>query len=342
MARIQQSIEIGVPVHVVYNQMTQFEDYPQFLQDVEAVQQLDDTHLHWTTRMSNRTVEWDAEITEQQPDRCIAWRNVSGPQNAGKVEVQSTGADKARVTLTLEAEPAQVPGSPNGYGESEMTQRLQQDLARMKQFLESRGSETGAWRGEVHDARLASGHAQTSDAAQQRPAPAQTSSFAAGSEGWDGNEDPTQPVVSASVSTSNEANRDAAHTADSAHESGRNPSHLQSATPDSAAPTQVSQPTTSEYALSRSSDNEAEDRRYSVAEEVNFDQQSDAARHVGQMPEKGGAPGADAADAADAMRKSMQQNPESDAPAPGAAPASDSGDKAKLKQSLDKSVPPSE
>jgi uncharacterized membrane protein len=152
MATVQQSIEVKVPVHTAYNQLTQFEEYPRFMEDVESVRQLDDTHLHWTTKMANRPVEWDAEITEQEPDRCIAWHNTSGPTNAGKVEVQELGPDTAQVTFTLHSEPQQLPGSMSGYTEEELAQRLRQDLARLKDFIEAHGSETGGWRGEVHDA----------------------------------------------------------------------------------------------------------------------------------------------------------------------------------------------
>lgn len=225
MATIQHFIDIKVPVHTVYNQLTQFEDYPRFMEDVEAVQQLDDTHLHWKAIMSSRPVEWDAEITEQQPDRCIAWRNTSGPTSAGKVEVQSAGPDASRVTLTLEAVPAQASSGPSGgNGEAEMSRRLKQDLARLKEFIEARGSETGAWRGEVRDAQVTmrdrdakqqhgvetgqAGQATRQDLQEgQEPqgeggspgnSPVEMASYAAGSEGWSGEEDYTSPVVSSS------------------------------------------------------------------------------------------------------------------------------------------------
>lgn len=175
MARIQQSIDIKLPLHKVYQQLTQFEDYPRFMEEVEAVRRLDDTHLHWTTRMANRSVEWDAEITEQEPDRCIAWRNVSGPTNTGKVEVQAVGPDTARVTCTLESAPEQVPGSPAGNSEQEMAQRLRLDLARLKDLIEAPAAESGS----------------------ARTAPATTSGYAAGSEGFAGDEEPAAPVTSA-------------------------------------------------------------------------------------------------------------------------------------------------
>jgi hypothetical protein len=139
MATIQQSIEVKVPLHTAYNQLTKFENYPRFMEDVESVQQIDDTHLHWTTRMANRPVEWDAEITEREPGRYIAWHNTSGPTNTAKVEVRQLGPDTAQVTFTLHSEPEQVPGSMTGFTEQEMAQRLKQDLARLKDFIETGG-----------------------------------------------------------------------------------------------------------------------------------------------------------------------------------------------------------
>jgi len=212
MARIQQSIEIKVPVHAAYNQLTQFEEYPRFMEEVSTVQQLDDTHLHWTTSMSNRPIEWDAEITEQVPDRCIAWRNISGPTNLGMVEVQPIGTDASRVIFTLESKPEQVPGSAAGDSEEEMARRLRMDLARLKEFMESRVSETGAWRGEVHDTQLAMRDRDAGDSGRPamqpsdpqgergspRNSPVPTASYAAGSEGFSGEEEPAEPVTSAS------------------------------------------------------------------------------------------------------------------------------------------------
>jgi hypothetical protein len=198
---IQQSIDIKVPVHTAYNQLTQFEEYPRFMEEVQAVQQLDDTHLHWTTMMSNRPVEWDAEIIEQEPDRCIAWRNTSGPTNGGRVEVQSAGADASgaeasRVTFTLEAVLEQVPGSSAGNSEEELAQRLKLDLARLKDFIEARGAETGAWRGEIHDAQETAPDSNAQAPAGQGSAPSPAVAYAAGSEGFSGDEEPTAPVTS--------------------------------------------------------------------------------------------------------------------------------------------------
>lgn len=197
MATVQQSIEINVPVHVLYNQLTQFEDYPSFMDDVKAVRQIDDTHMHWMTMMANRPVEWDAEITEQEPGRCIAWQNTSGPANGGRIDVQPVGADASCVTFTLQSMPEQVPGSMAGESEDEMAQRLKFDLVRLKDLLESRDFATGARHGEVREAEAA---------ARDRDAPIPTSSYAAGSEGFAGEEEPSAPVTSASRSAANQRN----------------------------------------------------------------------------------------------------------------------------------------
>lgn len=146
MATIQQSIEINVPVHAAYSKLTRFEEYPRFMQDIEAVKQLDDTHLHWSAKMSDRNMEWDSEITEQRLDRCIAWRNLDNPQSAGKVELQEMGQDKASVTLTMECEPEHMLASRDGNAENAMIRRVREDLARFKKLVETRDAESGDWR----------------------------------------------------------------------------------------------------------------------------------------------------------------------------------------------------
>ncbi|HJV81202.1 SRPBCC family protein [Noviherbaspirillum sp.] len=151
MTRIQQSIEVGVPLHAAYQQLTCFEDYPRFMQDVDTVRQLDDTHLHWSSKLSYQTMEWDAEITEQQPDRCIAWRNTSGPSNAGRLELQAVGAAKARVTLTMECEPNTLLAAPDGNTEAMMAHRLEQDLACFKAYVEGREAGNGVPAGAVKE-----------------------------------------------------------------------------------------------------------------------------------------------------------------------------------------------
>jgi hypothetical protein len=315
MATIQQSIEINVPVHAVYDQLTRFEDYPRFMEEVETVQQLDDTHLHWKTIMSNRSVEWDAEISELEADRCIAWHNTSGPANAGKVELQPAGPDASRVTFTLQAEPQQVPGSSAGSSEQEMARRLKLDLARLKDLIETRGRGTaasdradrdGAGKPAGSDVSQAAGQQQESKQSElERPgrsAPVPASSHAAGSEGWAGDEDPIAPVLSASGSAAEQRN-DSAGSVPAAQAPSPSPSGAGSDSP------QDNESTQSDYSLSKSADDRsADDGRFSVAEEVNLDQQSDAVRHVGQMPRDTTAEHHGGTAASDAMGKAMRRD----------------------------------
>jgi hypothetical protein len=146
MARISQSVEIKAPVHVAYNQLTQFEDYPRFMEEVESARQTDDTHVHWTTRAGSGSHDWDSEIIEQQPDRCIAWRNMGGPVTTGRMDVEQAGPDASRVTFTIEAA---VDGAAQA-AEGALAQQIGSDLQRLKQMIESSGDASGAWRGEVH------------------------------------------------------------------------------------------------------------------------------------------------------------------------------------------------
>jgi uncharacterized membrane protein len=143
MARIQHSIEIGVPVHAVYQQLVHFEDYPRFMQEVDTVRRLDSAHLHWATNMSYQTMEWDAEITEQLPDRCIAWRNVGGPIEAERIELQPLGPGKARVTMTIDCDPLQLIPAQNGNADLAVEERLRENLERFKVYVEANGAEAG-------------------------------------------------------------------------------------------------------------------------------------------------------------------------------------------------------
>jgi uncharacterized membrane protein len=136
VATIQQSIEVNVPVHALYEQLSRFEDYPQFLDNVERVQQIDDTRLHWTTKMANRPVEWDATITKQEADRCIAWEDVSGMSSDCRIEVQALSEESSKATITLEAEPGQFPGLVTGERAEEMKQQLGEAMEKLKDFVE--------------------------------------------------------------------------------------------------------------------------------------------------------------------------------------------------------------
>ena len=149
MAEVNESIEVNVPVSTAYNQWTQFESFPQFMEGVESVAQTDDTHLHWVAEVGGKRHVWDAEITEQVPDRRIAWRSVDGKGISGIVTFEALGADRTRVDVQMSWETeglVESLGSALGVD----SRRVKGDLDRFKELIESQGVESGAWRGEVH------------------------------------------------------------------------------------------------------------------------------------------------------------------------------------------------
>ena len=149
METIRESIEVDVPISTAYNQWTQFEEFPQFMEGVESVKQLDDTHLHWVAEIGGKRREWQAEIVEQKPDQKIAWHAVDGNGPNGVVEFEQLGEDKTLITVEMAYEPEGVTeqlGAKVGID----SRQVGRDLERFKQLIESRGVESGAWRGEVH------------------------------------------------------------------------------------------------------------------------------------------------------------------------------------------------
>src|SRR3954447_13200691 len=154
MSTIEESIEVQVPLHTAYNQWTQFEEFPRFMEGVERIDQLDDTRLHWVAEIGGKKQEWDAVITEQRPDERVAWTSTTGATNAGVVTFHRISDDTTRVMVQMEYEPE---GFVESVGDAlgVAKRRTKGDLERFKEFIESRGSETGAWRGEVNQQRTA-------------------------------------------------------------------------------------------------------------------------------------------------------------------------------------------
>src|SRR3954453_6991453 len=144
---IDESIEVNVPVSVAYNQWTQFEDFPLFMEGVDHVQQVDDTRLHWVANVAGKKAEWDAKILEQHPDRQISWISEDGKKTRGTVSFEPRGDTKTlvRLSMSYQAYPLAAVGSAAGLD----SRRIKGDLGRFKELIESRGSESGAWRGEV-------------------------------------------------------------------------------------------------------------------------------------------------------------------------------------------------
>ncbi|GGQ08944.1 SRPBCC family protein [Streptomyces roseolilacinus] len=149
MSKVKETVEVEVPVRTAYNQWTQFEEFPNFMEGVEEVTQLDDRHNHWTTKIGGVRREFDTEIIDQLPDERIAWRTVSGDtQQKGVVSFQRVDETHTRVELVMDVE-------PTGLAEkaADMTgtidRRVKGDMRRFKEYIETRGGETGGWRGRV-------------------------------------------------------------------------------------------------------------------------------------------------------------------------------------------------
>ena len=145
---IEESIEVEVPLRTAYNQWTQFEEFPRFMDGVEEIRQLDDTHVHWVAEFGGSRHEWDAEITEQKPDERVAWRNVDGKDNAGVVTFHRLDDTHTRVMVQMDFVPEGIK-EKLGDALGAPDRRVQGDLERFKEMIEARGRETGAWRGEV-------------------------------------------------------------------------------------------------------------------------------------------------------------------------------------------------
>src|SRR6478672_12269731 len=156
MTTVEKSIDINVPLHAAYNQWTQFEEFPNFMEGGESVRQLDDSHLHWRAKVGGNEKEWDAIINEQIPDERITWHSISGAENAGEVQFHPVDGDKTRVTLRLGYDPEgfiENIGDKLGF----VSRQVDNDLEHFKEFVEERGSATGGWRGEVHKGEPQSG-----------------------------------------------------------------------------------------------------------------------------------------------------------------------------------------
>ncbi len=151
MKTITKSIEVGVPLATAYDQWTQFEEFPRFMEGVESIEQVSDRQTHWVTRIGGVKREFDAEIVVQKPEHGVSWHATTGTQHSGKVTFAAVSPDRTAVTLTMQWD-------PQGFLESAgdalgiVDRRVEGDLQRFKTFIEERGTATGAWRGEINDA----------------------------------------------------------------------------------------------------------------------------------------------------------------------------------------------
>jgi len=148
MTDTTQTIDVDVPIGTAYNQWTQFESFPEFMDGVDEVTQKTDTLTHWKISIGGVKREFDAEITEQHPEERVAWRSVDGTDHAGVVTFHKLADDKTRIALQIETKPQGfVEKAGDALGLTNANAKA--DLKRFKQFIEKRGTETGAWRGDV-------------------------------------------------------------------------------------------------------------------------------------------------------------------------------------------------
>ncbi|MEV7010416.1 SRPBCC family protein [Streptosporangium sp. NPDC051022] len=148
MSTIEQSVEVNVPIRTVYNQWTQFESFPEFMEGVESVKQLSDTRTAWVVEIAGVRRDFEADVTEQHPDERVAWKSLDRPHQAGVVTFHHLTPDTTRVTLQMEYDPEGFVETVGDWLQI-VRLRVRGDLERFKTFIESRGGETGAWRGDV-------------------------------------------------------------------------------------------------------------------------------------------------------------------------------------------------
>jgi carbon monoxide dehydrogenase subunit G len=171
MSAIEESVEVRVPLRTAYDQWTQFEEFPRFMDGVEEVRQLDDTRLHWRASIGGVTREWDAQITEQVPDERVAWQATDGHPNDGMVRFEAMGPEETRVILQMEHEPEgflETVGDKLGM----VSRQAKSNLKRFKEMMESQQDASGEWRGEVKQGRTAQATAGDAGVVHETEVPA--------------------------------------------------------------------------------------------------------------------------------------------------------------------------
>ena len=148
MSTIEESIEVTAPLSMVYNQWTQFEEFPTFMSGIERIDQIDDTHLHWVAEFGGSRHEWDAEVTEQKPDERVAWKNTDGLDNAGVVTFHHIDDGTTRVMVQMDFVPEGIK-EKIGDALGAADRQVRKDLEKFKELIEGRAAESGEWRGEV-------------------------------------------------------------------------------------------------------------------------------------------------------------------------------------------------
>lgn len=150
METIEKSIEVECPLRTVYNQWTQFEEFPRFMKGVKKVTQLDDQRLHWEAEIAGKNKEWDSRITDQVPDQLIAWQSDGGEYNAGAVHFSAVSPNRTRINFQLMYDPERIV-EKTGDALGVISNRVEKNLEEFKEFIENRSQETGSWRGTIRE-----------------------------------------------------------------------------------------------------------------------------------------------------------------------------------------------
>ena len=154
MPKIQDSIEVQAPVRRAYNQWSQFEEFPKFMEGIQSVRQLDDTHVQWVAEIRGKSRQWTTEITEQQPDKKVAWKTIDGEvKNDGVVSFEQIAGGQTRVNVQMDVAGESTVENVAADLLGVVKRQVRGDLERFKQLIENRDDETGAWRGEVQNGR---------------------------------------------------------------------------------------------------------------------------------------------------------------------------------------------
>ena len=150
METIEKSIEVECPLRTVYNQWTQFEEFPRFMKGVNKVTQLDDQRLHWEAEIAGKNKEWNSRITDQLPDQLIAWQSDGGEYNAGAVHFSAVSPNRTRINFQLMYDPESI-GEKTGDVRGVISNRVEKNLEEFKEFIQNRSQETGSWRGTIRE-----------------------------------------------------------------------------------------------------------------------------------------------------------------------------------------------
>ena len=151
MSQIIETVDVNVPVSVAYNQWTQFEEFPKFLDEVESIQQVTDVLTVWKVKVGPVEREFEANITEQHPDERVAWNSTGGEvDHAGVVTFHKLADTQSRVTVQLDWE-AKGLLEHLGAAIGVDNHAVKADLKNFKEFIEKQGTPEGAWRGDVQN-----------------------------------------------------------------------------------------------------------------------------------------------------------------------------------------------